>query len=108
MLPLQYWCEEVFIKIGNALGTYLDHDRTFVQSKNRTLARILVHLDTREGLGEKITLQWGKFIKVQILNYEGVPFRCWRCHRVGHIFKGCPLKKKIRGHPKSVTCTIQD
>lgn len=25
-LPLQYWKEEAFIKIGNALGTYLDHD----------------------------------------------------------------------------------
>jgi len=31
-LPLQYWSEEVFICIGNALGTYLDHDRTFVES----------------------------------------------------------------------------
>lgn len=47
----------MLIIIGNALGTYLDHDRTFMESKNRTLARVLVHLDTREGLEEKITLQ---------------------------------------------------
>lgn len=63
-LPLQFWCEEVFIRIGNALGAYLDHDCTFVESKNRTLASILVHLDTHEGLEEKITLQWGKYIRV--------------------------------------------
>lgn len=75
-LPLQFWAEEVFIRIGNALGTYLDHDRTYIESWNRTLARILVHLDTRDGLEEHITLQWGRCIRVQILDYEGVPFRC--------------------------------
>ena len=73
-LPLQHWSEDVLIRIGNALGTYLDHDRTFVESKNRTLARVLVHLDTREGLEEKITLQWGKYRRIQILDYEGVRF----------------------------------
>jgi len=56
-LSLQYWCEEVFVRIGNALGTYLDHDNTFVESRNRTLTYILVHLDTHEGLEEKIMLQ---------------------------------------------------
>lgn len=105
-LPLQYWCEEVFVRIGNALGTYLNHDRTFVQSKNRTLARILVHMDTREGLEEKITLQWGKYSWVQILDYEEVPFRCRRCHRVGHIFKECPLMKKLEDPPRAPTTTI--
>lgn len=75
-LPLQYWCEEVFVRIGNALGTYLDHDRTFVESRSKNLARILVHLDTREGLEEKVTLQWGRHIRIQILDCEGVLFRC--------------------------------
>ena len=75
-LPLQFWGEEVFVRIGNALGTYLDHDHTFVESRSRTLTRILVHLDTHEGLEEKITLQWGRYIRVQILDYEGVPFHC--------------------------------
>jgi len=98
-LPLQYWSEEVFMRIGNALGSYLDHERTFVESRNRTLACILVYLDTHEGLEEKITLHWGKFTRVQILDYEGVPFRCCRCHKVGHIFKDCPLNKKLEDIP---------
>ena len=46
------------MKIGNALGTYLDYNKTYVQTKNRALAIILVYLDTREGLEEKITLKW--------------------------------------------------
>lgn len=86
-LPLQFWSEAVFIKIGNALGTYLEYDKTYVQTKKRALARILVHLDTREGLEEKITLKWRHYTRIQILDYEGVSFRCRRCHKVGHVFK---------------------
>lgn len=98
-LPLQYWCEEVFIRIGNALGTYLGHDRTFVESRSRTLARILVHLDTHERLEEKITLQWGRHIRIQMLDYEGILFRCRRCHKVGHLIKECPLIRKVDDSP---------
>lgn len=58
-----------------------------------------MHLDTREGLEEKITLKWGKFSRLQILDYEGVPFRCNRCHQVGHLFKDCPLNKSQEGSP---------
>lgn len=99
-LPLQYWSEEVLTRIGNALGTSLDHDRSYVETKKRTLARVLVHLDTRDGLEEKITLQWGKYYRSQILDYEGVPFRCNRCHQVGHLFKDCPLNKSLESSPK--------
>lgn len=63
-LHLQYWSEEVFMCIGNSLGSYLDHDRTFIESRNRILVRILVYLDTHEGLEEKITLHWGKYTRV--------------------------------------------
>lgn len=58
-----------------------------------------MHLDTREGLEEKITLQWRHFTKIQILDYEGVPFRCRRRHKVGHLFKECPLVCKATNPP---------
>jgi len=28
-----------------------------------------------------------------MLDYEGVPFRCRCFHKVGHLFKDCPLNK---------------
>lgn len=28
----------------------------------------------------------------QPLDYEGVPFRCRKCHEVGHLYKDCPRK----------------
>lgn len=33
------------------------------------------------------------------MDYEGVPFRCRCSHKVGHIFKDCPLNKKPEDTP---------
>ena len=55
------------------------------------MAQILVHLDTRDGLVEAYNLHFNDMVRVQILDYEGVPFRCRRCHEVGHLYKECPL-----------------
>lgn len=93
-LPLHFWSEDIFRRIGNALSTYLEHDNSYLSSGNMSLAEILVHLDTREGLEEHITLHWKHYSHTQILDYEGVPFRCRRCHKVGHLYKECPLNKK--------------
>lgn len=41
---------------GNALGTYLEHENSYLSSGNMSLEWILVHLDTIEGLEEHITL----------------------------------------------------
>ena len=61
-------------------------------------ARILVHLDTSDRLQEYITIQWRNFSRRQNLDYEGVPFRCRRCHKIGHLYKDFPLNKnKDRG-----------
>lgn len=56
-----------------------------------TMARILVHLDTREGLEEKITLHWKHLSHRKNIDYEGVPSKCRRCHKVVHLYKDCPL-----------------
>lgn len=97
----QYWSEDVFIRIGNRLGTYLDFNKSYVQTKNRALVFILVHLDMQDRLEEKIILGWSHYTLVQILDYEGVPFQCRRCHKVGHIFKECPLIKNSSGSPSA-------
>lgn len=90
-LPFHFWTKDIFKRIGDAIGTYLTFDASFQTTGRMAFARILVHLDLSNGLLEHINIQWRNTTKRQLLDYEGVPFRCRRCHKVGHLFKDCPL-----------------
>ena len=80
-----------FRRIGDILGTFLEADLSFVETKEKKVARILVNINLREGLAESINLDWGLVIIPQILDYENVPFRCRRCHVYGHPVSECTL-----------------
>lgn len=73
-LPLQFWSEDIFRRIGNLLGTYMEYDKSFKTTRMMAYARVLVHLDTRGGLQQHITIQWRSFSQKQLLDYEGVPY----------------------------------
>lgn len=94
-LPMQFWTPQVFKRIGYALGTYLEHGQSYERTRIMTMERILVHLDTKVGLEENITLHHKHFSCKQLLDYEGVPFQCRRCHKVGHLYKYCPLLSRV-------------
>lgn len=55
-LPLQFWVEDIFQCISDDMGVYLDHDHSYQDTSYMALVRILVHLDTREGLVESYRL----------------------------------------------------
>lgn len=63
------------------------------------MARILVYLDTRDGLVESYRFQLGSTICWQELGYEGILFICRRCHEVGHLYKSFPLVTGLRPNP---------
>lgn len=92
-LPVHFWTAPIFKQIGDAMGKYLTYDDSFISSGRMAYARILVYLDLTDGLLEFINIQWRAFARRQPLDYKGVPFRCRRCHKVGHLFKDCPLNK---------------
>jgi hypothetical protein len=96
-LPFHLWSFEYFKKIGNFLGDFLDADMSFEVTKQRKVARILVNLNVREGLGEEMDLTWGDYTYSQKLDYENIPFRCRRCHQYGHLVKNCKLPLRTRG-----------
>ena len=56
----------------------MDADMTYEETKQRKVARILVNLNVREGLGEEMDLTWGDYTYAQKLDYENIPFRCRR------------------------------
>lgn len=58
-----------------------------------TGARFLVDLDVSKGLPKAIFLEslWGSW--TQMLDFEGIPFRCRNCHLTGHIASRCDAGK---------------
>ena len=66
-------------------------DLSFLETKMRKVARILVSLNVREGLAEDMMLSWGPYVIKQTLDYENVPFRCRNFHAYGHPISDCKI-----------------
>jgi hypothetical protein len=93
-LPMQFWNSARFVVIGNMLGSYIEADMSFEDTGLMSVARILVRLNLRPGLLQELTIESTVGTFVQILDYEGIPFRCHRCHAYGHGIAECPLPYK--------------
>lgn len=88
-LPFELWSLAFVRLFGNHIGEFIDADYSFKQTRDMAMARILVLIDLREGLAEDLCLDtnYGSF--TQMLDYEGVPFRCHRCHSTDHLLAQC-------------------
>lgn len=61
-----------------------------------TFARILVEIDVSKGLPAEVLLKSSRGSWIQSLDYEGVPFRCRRCFKIGHAAAQCGFEKKTK------------
>jgi len=76
---------------------------SFLETRNKAMARILVNLNPSRGLAKKINLQYKDFVFEKILDYEYLPFRCHRCHEYGRLAKEFPLGRRRRRFQRSST-----
>lgn len=83
-LPLQYWSMDVILAIGNKMGELFDAYMSFLSIRYMSLAQILVKLEPREGLYAELEMSSLDLTHQQTQDYEGIPFRCRRCHQHGH------------------------
>lgn len=74
--PLQLWTKDNFQSIGDDLGKYLDNEKPYLKTSKTVYAKILVHLDAKEGLVASLNLHYKCLVQLQKLDYEGVPFHC--------------------------------
>jgi hypothetical protein len=82
--------------VGNALGDFRCVDTETSDIFHSTVARVLVEVDTSKGLPEMISLDSPRGSWSQLLDYEGIPFRCRTCHSTGHIAVCCPTTKNTK------------
>ena len=77
--------------VGNTLGTFLEADLSFVQSDVCCLGKILVLIDLSRGLVADLMISKANLSFLQPLVYVGIPFKCLRCHKHGHLVSDCRL-----------------
>ena len=86
------------------MGTFLEADLSFLHTGVCCLGKILVLIDVSKGLVADLMISKGNLSFKQPLEYVGVPFKCLRCHRHGHLASDCSLSfhHKAGGKVKSV------
>lgn len=96
-LPLHFWNFERFMMIGNYLGKFLEAYMSFEDTGCMPVARILVNLDVRLGYLEEMNLEMSGLVYTQVLDYEGIHFRCLCCHALDHLVAHCKKPLKVKG-----------
>lgn len=51
-------------------------------------------MDLKQALPDTVSLFHEDVEWIQLIDYEHVPFRCRKCHNLGHLYRDCPLNKK--------------
>ena len=67
------------------LGNFISVDEQLFHAYDKWLVKVLVELDTSEGLLEVIHIAWGDRVLMQLLDYLHVSFICHFCYSTGHL-----------------------
>ena len=80
-LPWEFWNPNSLRDLGNALGVFLEVDLSFMKTRRKTIARILVSLNIRTYLREQINIIWGDSVRNKLLDCEGLQMSMFPCNR---------------------------
>jgi len=92
-LPWEYWEETSLQDIRNAIGEFVKTAEETKICRYTSYARICVYMDLKQPLPDSVSLFHEDSEWVQVIDYEHVPFRCRKCHEIGHLFRDCPRNK---------------
>ena len=104
-LPWEYWEENSLQEIGNALGEFIKVAEETKLCRYTSYARICVYMDLKQALPDTVSLFHEDVEWIQLIDYEHVPFRCRKCHNLGHLYRDYPLNKKT---PSQMTSDNQE
>jgi len=62
-------------------------------------------MDLKQALPDTVSLFHEDVEWIQLIDYEHVPFRCRKCHDLGHLYRDCPLNRKpsVQTDPENPT-----
>lgn len=97
LLPLEYWEEESLKAIGNVLGDFVKVAEETKTHRYTSYMRICIYMDLKQAFPDTVSPSHEDVEWIQLIDYEHVPFRCRKCHDLGHLFRDCPLNSKPSG-----------
>ena len=98
-LPLEYSDEDSLQDIGNGLGEFIKVEEETNLNRYTSYVWIFVYMYLRKALSDVVSLYHDDYEWLQTIDYEHVPFRCRKCHALGHLFQDCPSNKKSTTTP---------
>ena len=84
-LPLHFWLDSILEVVGEVLRDLLLVDLASSNVYRTTYVHILVEIDVSKGLLEMIKLACPNGSWIKLLDYEGIPFKCRKCHKIDHL-----------------------
>lgn len=76
---------------------------SFKTSKIRKITRVLVNLDSREGIFIYINLNHSGVNFLHTIDYKELPFHCHQCHQVEHVVHNCMLGNRAEKGQGSIS-----
>lgn len=58
--PLHLWSEDIFQCIGDNLWHFLDYEIGYLKTVHRAYSRIMIHMETKEGLVSSMALHYSE------------------------------------------------
>jgi len=95
-LPMEYWDVDSLKNIGDGLGEFIKTVEETKLCRYTSYACICIFMRLDRPLLDSVSLFHDDYEWIQPLDYEHVPFRCRRCHALGHLFRDCPLNVKAQ------------
>jgi len=95
-LPLEIWSSETLSEIGNSIGKFIYVDPWCRGERDKRIAWILIEKPFKGTYPEFVDINWDGMQIRQRIDFWGIPFRCSRCHRTGHLIKDCKHRSRRR------------
>jgi len=96
---LEYRDEDLLQDIENGLGEFVKIGKEMKLRRYTSYARICVYMHLNIALLDAVSLYHDDFEWIQSIDYEYIPFRCRKCHSLGHLFHDRPSNLNTSNSP---------
>jgi hypothetical protein len=70
------------VDVASSLGRFIAVDEVALVAPDKRICKVLVEIDIHAGLPETIELEWRGMLRIQRVDFLGIPFRCSLCDKL--------------------------